>query len=141
MPRSGISGKQKAKSNSLTMQAGVSEPFGKHWRVVDNDHNGSEIDGCDAAGDVPGVSCQEADLADNSNHDMPRFAGETQDQAVSRLPHKVVIANLELVRNAAVFPFISDGYPITYQGQEHVSRNHPRPESAHARACKVVMTP
>ncbi|KAK1926274.1 putative alpha-amylase A precursor [Papiliotrema laurentii] len=39
------------------------------------------------------------------NHDMPRFAGIVQDQA--------------LVRNAAAYPFVSDGFPILYQGQEH----------------------
>nr|WRH23614.1 alpha-amylase [Naematelia aurantialba] len=39
------------------------------------------------------------------NHDFPRFAGEVGDPA--------------LVRNAAVFPFVYDGFPIVYMGQEH----------------------
>ncbi|AFR98135.1 alpha-amylase [Cryptococcus neoformans C23] len=39
------------------------------------------------------------------NHDFPRFAGKTDDQA--------------LIRNAMVYPFINDGYPILYSGQEH----------------------
>lgn len=25
------------------------------------------------------------------------------------------------MRNAAVFPFVTDGFPIVYMGQEHVS--------------------
>ena len=41
------------------------------------------------------------------NHDFPRYAGTVQDQV--------------LVKNAAVFPFIGDGFPILYMGQEHVS--------------------
>ncbi|KIR63793.1 alpha-amylase [Cryptococcus bacillisporus CA1873] len=39
------------------------------------------------------------------NHDFPRFAGKTDDQA--------------LIGNAMVYPFINDGYPILYSGQEH----------------------
>ena len=58
-----------------------------------------------------------------SNHDMPRFAGVTNDLAVRGTGadwgrHD---ADAQLTRNAAVFPFINDGYPIIYQGQEHVS--------------------
>ena len=60
-------------------------------------------------------------IADESNHDMPRFAGETQDQAVSYAAYRQTTTNIQLVRNAAVYPFVSDGYPIMYQGQEHVS--------------------
>ncbi|KAL7418971.1 hypothetical protein Q5752_006655 [Cryptotrichosporon argae] len=39
------------------------------------------------------------------NHDNPRFAGTVTDPV--------------LVKNAAVYPFVSDGYPIVYSGQEH----------------------
>lgn len=59
-----------------------------------------------------------------SNHDFPRFAGKTDDQAVSflylLLSKKVLINNItQLIRNAMVYPFINDGYPILYSGQEH----------------------
>ncbi|KLT46106.1 alpha-amylase [Cutaneotrichosporon oleaginosum] len=39
------------------------------------------------------------------NHDNPRYPGIVQDRA--------------LLKNAAVYPFINDGYPVVYQGQEH----------------------
>ncbi|ORY31951.1 glycoside hydrolase superfamily [Naematelia encephala] len=39
------------------------------------------------------------------NHDFPRFAGQVGDPA--------------LVRSAAVLPFVNDGFPIVYMGQEH----------------------
>ncbi|BEI88484.1 uncharacterized protein CcaverHIS019_0112020 [Cutaneotrichosporon cavernicola] len=39
------------------------------------------------------------------NHDTPRFPGLVHDRA--------------LLKNAAVYPFVNDGYPIVYQGQEH----------------------
>ncbi|OCF41740.1 hypothetical protein I317_04444 [Kwoniella heveanensis CBS 569] len=39
------------------------------------------------------------------NHDFPRFAGLTDDPA--------------LIKNAMVYPFVNDGVPILYQGQEH----------------------
>nr|XP_031863707.1 uncharacterized protein CI109_000959 [Kwoniella shandongensis]KAA5530779.1 hypothetical protein CI109_000959 [Kwoniella shandongensis] len=39
------------------------------------------------------------------NHDFPRFAGITHDNT--------------LVRNAMVYPFVNDGVPILYMGQEH----------------------
>ncbi|WVO14907.1 hypothetical protein L204_102547 [Cryptococcus depauperatus] len=39
------------------------------------------------------------------NHDFPRFAGEVSDPM--------------LVTNAMVYPFISDGFPVFYMGQEH----------------------
>lgn len=59
-----------------------------------------------------------------SNHDFPRFAGKTDDQAVRflrLLTSKNVLINdiAQLIRNAMVYPFINDGYPILYSGQEH----------------------
>ena len=58
------------------------------------------------------VACHHAGRTDGafsllSNHDFPRFAGTHTDSV--------------LTRNAAVFPFVNDGFPIVYQGQEHVS--------------------
>lgn len=56
-------------------------------------------------------------MADSSNHDQPRYPHLVQDRAVSRL---LDCADTQLLKNAAVYPFINDGYPIVYQGQEHV---------------------
>jgi alpha-amylase len=53
------------------------------------------------------LSCGDSRLDLLSNHDFPRFAGTHTDSV--------------LTRNAAVFPFVNDGFPIVYQGQEHVS--------------------
>ncbi|ODO01867.1 hypothetical protein L198_02595 [Cryptococcus wingfieldii CBS 7118] len=39
------------------------------------------------------------------NHDFPRFAGKTRDPV--------------LIKNAMVYPFVKDGFPIVYSGQEH----------------------
>ncbi|WVQ81037.1 hypothetical protein IAT38_003144 [Cryptococcus sp. DSM 104549] len=39
------------------------------------------------------------------NHDFPRFAGKTPDPM--------------LVKNAMVYPFVNDGFPVFYMGQEY----------------------
>jgi hypothetical protein len=33
----------------------------------------------------------------------------------------MISLTMQLVRNAAVFPFVNDGFPIVYTGQEHVN--------------------
>ena len=52
------------------------------------------------------------------NHDYERYAGITHDQV--------------LVKNAAVFPFINDGFPIVYSGQEHGLRGGDDPANREA---------
>ncbi|RXK37283.1 hypothetical protein M231_05425 [Tremella mesenterica] len=52
------------------------------------------------------------------NHDFARLAGVAPDPV--------------LVKNAAVYPFISDGFPIVYMGQEHGLRGGHDPHNREA---------
>lgn len=61
------------------------------------------------------------------NHDQPRFQNITKDAAVSQKFRAYIqsferinsnICSVQLVRNAVTWPFVQDGLPILYYGQE-----------------------
>lgn len=81
------------------------------------------------------------------NHDQPRFQSITTDVAVScylidMSSSIIYLDRLQLVKNAMTFPFMNDGIPILYYGQQKppLYRSVSNLSKAKSRVIRVVMS-